>query len=62
MNVVGELVIARDRIQKAAERIADPEMLDAVASERKAGSRLSCQIAVSDALDGLVVYLPEAQY
>jgi len=30
MNVVGELVIARDRIQKAAERIADPEMLDAV--------------------------------
>jgi two-component system, chemotaxis family, sensor kinase CheA len=30
MNVLGELVIARDRIQKAAERIADPEMLDAV--------------------------------
>jgi len=30
MNVLGELVIARDRIQKAAERLADPEMLDAV--------------------------------
>ena len=29
MNVLGELVIARDRIQKVAERIGDPELLDA---------------------------------
>jgi 2Fe-2S ferredoxin len=25
-------------------------------------SRLSCQIVMSDALDGLVVHLPEKQY
>lgn len=29
--------------------------------EAKANSRLSCQIKASDALDGLVVYLPEKQ-
>ncbi|HJP84591.1 MAG TPA: chemotaxis protein CheA [Gemmatimonadaceae bacterium] len=29
MNVLGELVIARDRIQKIADRIGDPELLDA---------------------------------
>ena len=29
MNVLGELVIARDRIQKIAERLGDPELLDA---------------------------------
>ncbi len=37
------------------------EMLDATAAERRAGSRLSCQIEVSDALDGLVLALPDAQ-
>ena len=29
MNVLGELVIARDRVQKIAERIGDPELLEA---------------------------------
>ena len=29
--------------------------------EREVNSRLSCQIEVSDALDGLVVKLPEFQ-
>ena len=29
MNVLGELVIARDRIQKIAERVGDPELLEA---------------------------------
>ena len=48
-------------------RVAPPsqtelEMLDAVVAERKAGSRLSCQIVVDAALDGLVVHLPDAQY
>ncbi|RME66883.1 MAG: 2Fe-2S ferredoxin [Alphaproteobacteria bacterium] len=48
-----------------ADRLAPPEameaeMLGAVAG-RTARSRLSCQIAVSDALDGLVLYLPETQ-
>src|ERR1700722_9299641 len=35
------------------------QMLESAASPTKPGSRLSCQIAVSDALDGLVVHLPE---
>jgi 2Fe-2S ferredoxin len=38
------------------------QMLEATAGERKAGSRLSCQINVTDALDGLVVHLPEKQF
>ena len=38
------------------------QMLEATASERKPNSRLSCQINVTDALDGLIVHLPEKQY
>jgi 2Fe-2S ferredoxin len=38
------------------------QMLECAASEKKPGSRLSCQITVSDALDGLVVHLPETQF
>jgi 2Fe-2S ferredoxin len=37
------------------------EMLDAV-PEPKATSRLSCQITVTDSLDGLVVQMPEEQF
>lgn len=40
----------------------ESELLEAAASEVKPTSRLSCQIEMSDALDGLVVHLPEAQY
>ena len=40
----------------------ETQMLECAASERKPGSRLSCQIMVSDALDGLVVHLPETQF
>ena len=36
-------------------------LLDATASDRKPNSRLSCQIKVTQALDGLVVNLPERQ-
>lgn len=36
-------------------------MLDNVVSERRANSRLSCQIKVTAAMDGMVVSLPEAQ-
>jgi len=39
----------------------EDSMLDA-AFERKANSRLSCQIEVSDELDGLVVYVGENDY
>lgn len=36
-------------------------MLDFAASEVRPSSRLSCQIAITEELDGLVVHLPEAQ-
>jgi ferredoxin, 2Fe-2S len=36
-------------------------LLDGTASERRPNSRLSCQIEVTPALDGLVVNLPERQ-
>ena len=37
-------------------------MLDFTAAERRTNSRLSCQIKMSAALDGLVVRTPEEQY
>ena len=40
---------------------AEDDMLGATASERRFNSRLSCQIVMSDALDGLVLYLPSRQ-
>jgi len=48
-----------DRVGPPSE--TERQMLESTASETKLGSRLSCQIAVSDALDGLVVHLPETQ-
>jgi 2Fe-2S ferredoxin len=39
----------------------EDEMLEAAASERLPNSRLSCQIELSDELDGLVVRLPDTQ-
>lgn len=39
----------------------EDDMLDCTAAEREQGSRLSCQIELSDALDGLKVTLPETQ-
>ena len=38
------------------------EMLDLVAAERRSSSRLSCQIMLSDEMDGLVVHVPPTQY
>ncbi|HEX7821613.1 MAG TPA: 2Fe-2S iron-sulfur cluster-binding protein [Sphingobium sp.] len=40
----------------------ETEMLEAASAEVKPNSRLSCQLVVSDELDGLVVRLPESQY
>lgn len=37
------------------------EMLDTVAAGREPGSRLSCQLVLGPALDGLEVRLPERQ-
>lgn len=39
----------------------EDEMLGSTASERMPNSRLSCQIEITDDLDGLVVFLPERQ-
>jgi 2Fe-2S ferredoxin len=36
-------------------------LLDGAAAERKPNSRLGCQITITPALDGLVLYLPERQ-
>ena len=49
-----------------AGRLAPPdamedELLDGVAAERRPGSRLSCQIQVDAALDGLRVHIPPRQ-
>ena len=40
----------------------EDDMLECAASEVRETSRLSCQIKVTDALDGLVVHLPDEQY
>ncbi|MFI1210031.1 2Fe-2S iron-sulfur cluster-binding protein [Streptomyces sp. NPDC020802] len=52
--------------ERHGERVGPPndvedEMLDFTAAERRPTSRLSCQVQVSDALDGLVVHIPEEQ-
>jgi 2Fe-2S ferredoxin len=48
------------------DRLAPPddmegELLDGVAAERRPGSRLSCQIAMTAELDGLTVRVPQTQ-
>lgn len=40
---------------------AEDAMLDSTASERRPNSRLSCQLEVSPAMDGLRLTLPETQ-
>jgi 2Fe-2S ferredoxin len=37
-------------------------MLEMTAAERRPTSRLSCEIPLTEALDGLVVHLPPTQY
>lgn len=48
------------------DRVPEPEELEAAmldqAVGRRANSRLSCQIKLSDALEGIVVRTPERQY
>jgi len=39
----------------------EDEMLDETVCARTDCSRLSCQIVLTDALDGIVLHLPEAQ-
>ncbi|HEY3743531.1 MAG TPA: 2Fe-2S iron-sulfur cluster-binding protein [Bryobacteraceae bacterium] len=46
------------------EPVSDTEdaMLESTAAERMPNSRLSCQIKVTQELDGLIVTTPESQY
>lgn len=48
-----------DKVEPASAMEVD--MLEVV-NEPKANSRLSCQIHVNDALEGLIVHLPESQF
>lgn len=41
---------------------AEAELLEGAATEIKPTSRLSCQIVMSDELDGLVVHMPATQF
>ena len=41
---------------------AERQMLESAACEVRPNSRLSCQIVMTEALDGLVVTMPERQY
>jgi len=51
-----------DWFGRIGERKDDEDaMLDCTAEPRRETSRLSCQIRVTDAIDGLVVHLPSAQ-
>lgn len=55
--------IAQDWMQKLPP-IEDTEndLLEMTACERQANSRLSCQIEVTEDLDGLTVEIPERQF
>lgn len=49
-------------IDKVPQPLANElEMLECTASERKNGSRLSCQIKMTNDLDGLILNFPESQ-
>lgn len=50
------------RDKPEAARPDEDHMLDFTACPRRPGSRLSCRLQVTEALDGLIVHLPERQY
>ncbi|MCB1645827.1 MAG: 2Fe-2S iron-sulfur cluster binding domain-containing protein [Pseudomonadales bacterium] len=49
-------------MEKVGQPSAQEESMLDLNPDREANSRLSCQIPVTDELDGLVVNLPEFQY
>ena len=53
--------VADDWLEKTGDVAPIEESMLAIRPDREEGSRLSCQINVSDAMDGLVVRLPEYQ-
>ena len=55
-------MVAEDWMPKVGQPGESEESMLDLNPERQPNSRLSCQIAVSDELDGLVVQLPEFQF
>jgi 2Fe-2S ferredoxin len=54
--------VREDQLPLTPAMQADEDaMLEGTASPRKPNSRLSCQLVVSEQMDGLVVHLPETQ-
>jgi len=54
--------VADDYIDAVGEpNDTEEDMLDLAVSERRTGSRLSCQIRVTEDLDGLTVEIPPVQ-
>ena len=54
--------VQEDQLAKTPAMQPDEDaMLEGTASPRKPNSRLSCQLVVSQEMDGLVVHLPETQ-
>jgi 2Fe-2S ferredoxin len=50
-------------LQQLPPMVADEDnMLDFAAAERRPNSRLSCQIVLTPALDGIELRLPASQY
>jgi 2Fe-2S ferredoxin len=49
-------------LERLGARTATEEEMLSCVGERQDGSRLACQITLTDALDGLVVNMPEAQH
>lgn len=54
--------VAEDWMPKVGQPQDDEEAIMSLNPERQDNSRLSCQIKISDELDGLVVHLPEFQF
>lgn len=55
--------VAADDVERLPPKSeVEEEMLESAAAEIRPTSRLSCQIKVTDELDGLVVEIPESQY
>ncbi|KAB7727630.1 2Fe-2S iron-sulfur cluster binding domain-containing protein [Rudanella paleaurantiibacter] len=48
-----------DRLPDMEEE--ENEMLDGASAERRANSRLGCQVRISNQLDGLIVRIPDKQ-
>ena len=49
-------------IEKTGSASEEEQLMLELSSELRENSRLSCQIEVTEALDGLVVHMPQSQY